>query len=624
MPDVSTGEFAGLSESQQKRLREYLDNRDDNMDFARPYFRQAVRMYGLYAGRMPQEIEATFSQVMLWYAYAIVKDELGPAMRAWATRDDAISLEANDIHMEPHSETAEKWIRYQMYKQQKIGTDAEPSVEGAFIFGNGYRFYSHMLDVKMNERREPNFGPMGILDPENPMVTIQTPVERNIITGNPVNFFNVLPSRNGSLINPPVHLSERGLDNMIIYFYMPDSMINAEVKKGNFNADQAARLLQQAETEITDHPSAEFKFDIASTDPGWQQFMPPSSVRGTATDSKQVQKRRLVGLFLQRDKWMFVGNHQFLLYDGPPINDFWPLAVFQSQTNIDDFFGTSLLRPVEDLILSIILNYNMRLDYLAEHFHPTKYIPQKMVDDLGGDIGRFDPAPYNLIPYNHREYPRGLDGRIFTDKPDSLDQQAFLEQGQMDELIERFIGRPDGKDLAGSTAAVGSQLISSGAARSMARAVKLDLTGFSQCIDLTFKFGKKYVNETQHIRTGADGLPWEKIDHNAITDGYGIVVNGASKLLQVDEMFKKQLSILPAFINDPELRGRKEMKRQTLEQAYDNVDVIINGTPSESPVDVAMQNAQAGQPGGVPSFQNDAQGASGAAGSGAPSFGTLV
>ena len=91
-----------------------------------------------------------------------------------------------------------------------------------------------------------------------------------------------------------------------------------------------------------------------------------------------------------------MGNLRHILYDGPPLLSLWPVANFKATHNLDSFFGLSLLEVVEDLLISMIMNFNMRLDYLAGKFHPPKYIPQALIDQLGGDKRAFDWAPYKI------------------------------------------------------------------------------------------------------------------------------------------------------------------------------------------------------------------------------------
>lgn len=312
----------------------------------------------------------------------------------------------------------------------------------------------------------------------------------------------------------------------------------------------------------------------------------------------------------QANKWRIVADDAYLLYDGEPLLNMTPVANFKCSVSGENFHGIGVIEPVEDLILSMIMNFDMRLDHLIGKFHPTKYLPQQLVDDVGGDLSRFDQKPYNIIPYQHTRFRQGIAGFIYNESGEELSQQAFLEQGQMKEYLEDIISQKGSSSYNGATATVGTQLVSQDMARSMMRAINIDMTGVSECAEITLRFGAKYINEDEMVRTGAAGIPWETIDFSAITDGYGVEISGARKLIQVDEMFKKQLSIAPLLLNDPQIAGQVEMKRQLLSGAqFSNIDTIMTGDSGPaSPAEAMMgQPKEQPMPGGIPSLQNDSR-----------------
>jgi len=135
----------------------------------------------------------------------------------------------------------------------------------------------------------------------------------------------------------------------------------------------------------------------------------------------------------------------------------------------------------------------------------------------------------------------------------------------------------------------------------------MDETGFHDCVDMTMRFGHKYKQQNEIIRTGADGMPWEEIDHEAITDGYGIMVTGTRQMDMAEEAFKKMLSLAPLLLNDPNVRGKTEIQRQLLEKSnvFDNTDLILHGDAEISPLGDMMQ--QAPGVGGIPTLQNEAR-----------------
>jgi len=334
-----------------------------------------------------------------------------------------------------------------------------------------------------------------------------------------------------------------------------------------------------------------------------EYFQQPEWVNQMKEKKNGLEGRNRIAIFYQRDKWAFIGEDKYVLYEGPPWFPFWNLTSFKTDFNLDNFFSYGLLRVVEDLLISMIMNFNMRLDYLAGRFHPMRYIPQKLLDDVGGDLSAFDWEPYKVVPYQHGAYAGGLQNHMFVDGQPEITQQAFLEQSQMKEYLEEIISQQGVSSISGESATGNQNLMSQTMARKMLRAVETDLTGVHDSVEMTLKLGSIFVNENEMINTGAEGLPFERINHQAIRDGYDIEITGARNMALAEETFRRQISIIPLLQGDPGIRGQVEAKRQIMEHApFDNVDTIINGVANKTPVPLGESS---GMPGGVPSSQND-------------------
>jgi len=254
------------------------------------------------------------------------------------------------------------------------------------------------------------------------------------------------------------------------------------------------------------------------------------------------------------------------------------------------------------------------MDHLIGKFHPTKYVPQRLVDDLGGDLSKFDMKPYNVIPYSDTRFRNGLANMIYNESGEELSNQAFLEQGQMKEYLEDIISQKGSGAYQNATATVGGALVSKDVARSMLRAMNVDMTGIRDSAALTLKLGSKYIQEDELVRSGAGNIPWELIEFDAIADGYGVKINGARKLAMAEELFKKQLTIAPMLLGNPQVAGQVELTRQLVNAGqFENVDMIMTGdsgaphSPMESLMAQPKPEGGGGMPGGVPSFQNDAR-----------------
>ena len=68
-------EYTGKSEEQKESLRIYRGAIEESRDYVKPHFEKFIRLFNLYSGKLPPELESTYSQVMLWFAYATVDQE---------------------------------------------------------------------------------------------------------------------------------------------------------------------------------------------------------------------------------------------------------------------------------------------------------------------------------------------------------------------------------------------------------------------------------------------------------------------------------------------------------------------------------------------------------------------
>ena len=606
---------AGKSQDQIKSIKQFRARQEESRDYVRPHFDKGMDMWNLFSGVLPRELESTYSKISLWFAYAIVDQELTTAMRSMLSNPDWLTLEATEPKFERNSEVARKWLKYQMEKVQQFQRYGVAPIQSAYIFGKGYRWYKYVQNTKTRQVRTPNVGLMGMVDPENPYTISEEPVTNGIISATSLNFFNGFPSPGGHEINTPEHLSEERLDYFIANCYPTRKWIEGLVASGHFDKGEAARLFKEKKhgSEGNNDPSAEWKQQILEAKGGWSNFSAPPWMTAVSKeiDNGNVNPRYRVGYDFSPDKWRIVAEDNYLLYDGPPMLNRTPIASFDCNTGQSEFFKKGVIEPVEDLIITMGMNFSLRMDHLLTKFHPTKYLPQELVDDLGGDLRRFDTKPFNYIPYEHTRFKSGLGNLITTDSGDELGQQAFLEQGQMKEYLEDIISQRGTSNATNQGSGLGGAIINQDMARSMLRAMNVDITGVRESADITLAMGGKYVQEDELVRTGAGGVPWQNIDFDAITDGYGITINGARKLAMQEEIFKKMLTTAPMLKGDPRIKGQDELNRQLIgASGYDNVDTIISGddsgpaTPAEA---LQAQPKEAPLPGGVPSFTNDAR-----------------
>lgn len=592
--DANLDEYKGKDADQKKAIQQYRDSLEQSRDFVRPYFQKFTRFYSLFSGNRPPEADTTFSQIMLWYPYAIIDKELPLTLKSYFSTPNWISVEAMEMEKERDATIATQWLKYQLEKKQKFSTSIMPTMQGTHVFGTGYRWYYPTLKRRTSSKPMVKRGIMGV--PEG-MGYESEEKEKWIVTGKDVNIFNVFPSPFGGSVNGTDENSEDAVDYLIVQTWMTDEMIKGQVEAGNFDKRQA-ELLFKTVSEVASDPSASFKEEMLGTKSGWSTFSAPSFVPKMQELKLGVSRYR-VAWYMRRDKWFAIAEDKYLLYSGKPLYDCFPLAKFTGSYNMSNWFGIGLIEPSEDLIISIILNFNHRMDYLAGSFHPAKFLPQRLIDDVGGDLSMFDPEPYKVIPYNHKQFVGGVGNYIHVDRNDSINQQAFIEEDKMQGYMEEIIGQYSIQNLSGEGASTGQALITKDIARQMMRAINIENSGILESANLTMKLNKKYMLEPEWIRdANADGFPWRQIDPETLDGEFGFNIVGSRELEMGESNFRKMIATAQYLLQNPAIRGQVEIARQLAEKGgYRNVDTIING--EQSPDMSSMAGLLAGEGGQV-------------------------
>jgi hypothetical protein len=274
-----------------------------------------------------------------------------------------------------------------------------------------------------------------------------------------------------------------------------------------------------------------------------------------------------------------------------------------------------------------LVNYGLRMDYLAGRMHPAKGIREDLIDANPGHD--WDPSPYSTF-----KYPRNLkdiEKAMHYDFQPEVTPQAFLEEQGFQQKLQEYTGQPNYNKglggegtLANETATGIVSLIEEGTARSSMRSLNIEYTGLQDEAKLFLAWGEKYQDQYSDIRrpVGSDGFPWTQVDHKAISTSYGIELKGTRGLVHKNLLAQRMTSILPMIIgvlNNP-APGTIEVLDQTLKQ----MDVDLNlkqilaqaGIQAAAVADVAGPAGPAGAgpgPGaGAPTLQNQAQGVAGA------------
>lgn len=592
--DHHTGNFRGLTDDEIKTLKSHWNALELSVEYCRPFWDKALRMDKLYHGELPEELDGTMSKVMLRLPMSIVQNESPRKAASLFSSQQFFNLRAANRMLEPHADAATQWLLYHARERNRIFPRVLPTLDRIGIYGTGYRSVLHTPVTEYVDGKKRI---------------------RNAIVSENVDFWNVLPSPTGGMVNPLDPGSEEGVDWLHRIKYLSTSQLKALSTKRYANKRMIEKML--ASTKRVEGSEGDFNIDaeyreqskLCMTDDEQSDWM----TRLRRSEKEGIDGRwRCIWTFW-RDRWVLIGEGQYPLVDSPPLLDWIPLAKYVDTPDMDNWFGTGLIEICEDVLLAFLLNFNMRLDYLATTMNPSKFIRDDIVKMNGGDSTDFDPRPNALYKVN----PRIDDIRkaVWYDRFPEISPQAFMEETSFKQLLQEITAQPNymkgmgGQGtLANETATGIVSLIEEGTARSSMRTINTEYIGLHDELMLMLKWGRKYVWEDQEIRVqGQDGYPWMMIDHEAIDDGYGIELQGARSLIHKNEMVKRMMSVLPILIGNPAVPGQQELIRQTLAEldVFANVDEIVGMRGQQAPPQLTT-GAGAGM-GGIPTVQNEAQ-----------------
>jgi hypothetical protein len=622
--DINRDEDRGHSSEQKKALRRCEDAREISAEYCRPFFDKFVRLIELYSGDVPDELDCTHAKVMLRIAFSIVQNEIPRSAASVLSTSEFFDLEANDKSLEYAKDAAREWLLYQARKKNRIFPRILPTLGRVGIMGNAYRAVTHTPIVRKHETREPSGSFAGI--PFGYETKVKTTQEMGIVSQN-IDTFSIMPSPNGTVINPLDPETQEGLEYLLWIDYFSKRRLKALQKKKYANAEEIQRMLDRGVRPHSDPHQIDAEYrerarsaTIDDSQPDWIQEI---RLRKTNLDARF----RGVWHFF-RDEWILLGEDRHLIYQGPPLLDWFPVAHYVETPGLNTFFGVGLVEACEDVILSYLLNYNFRMDYLAGTLHPTKFVRDDIVKMNGANVVDFDPTPYGMFKFPAKV--RDIQKAIWYDRFPEISPQAFMEETNFRQLLQEISSQPNYMKgmggvgtLANETATGIVSLIEEGTAVSSMRALTLEYTGLHDELMLMLKWGAKYVSRDQDVRVprSDDGWAWHEIDHRAIVDEYGIELMGTRNLAHKNEMVKRMLQVLPMLMNNPQVPGQKELLQQTLEKlgVFTNLDAILGpGVGQGQPIQLPGQVSPGAGLGGAATLANETQAVAGALPAAAP------
>ena len=560
------------SEKYGELLTAFEDAWGVSTEFCEPYFELAIRLYKLWRGKLPPELDSTYTKVNINLANATVSDLMPKHSQTIFADPNLVSLEATEPIYELYKEQTQMWLRDLLVRKMNMRYSLNPTLLDVEVIGTGYR-----------------------------RPTVIWEGSKAKITSRHADFFSVLPGPNGGLVNPDDWQQGAAVDWDFYQDWMTVDYLENMGKKGKFDKEQTEKFLA---SKPNDESWVDTYRDQFGTTVDNVMRDGPSSWRNKIIGKKGLPQRRRVRYWERRDKVTIIGDEQYVLYDGPPLlmDGIIPTVKYTAVPDGTNWMGISALELIEDAILAVVLNLNLRLQHLIQTMFPIKWIRQDIV-------GAHSRASFDSMDPNQTvAFPDSVDDirkAVFYDRATEVPQQAFLEDSALKFFIQEVGGVTNfskGMGGAGSlsndTATGITTLISQASARFLAQAEQLEYGGLRDECKMLLRLGKKYVTEATPVKDMNDPFGWTMVDADDICDAYNIKTHGTAYLTDRRETMQKMLAWSPVLLNHPELVDTQQVLRQGTElmDAYPEPDkLFLKGAPPAPPVP-PQQGAGQGTP----------------------------
>tara|TARA_R110000765_G_scaffold393243_4_gene486562 strand:+ start:216 stop:2090 length:1875 start_codon:yes stop_codon:yes gene_type:complete len=558
-----------------------------DLDAAKPQWSLVSRLMSLYRGLLPEELNGTFSKIMLNTAFAIVQERIGLLHRnLFAREKGSPSLDANSPYFELLRPQAEDWLRDMVHHPSKLNMPAEflaRTLPEVCVAGTAFR-----MPYIARSR-----------DPQNPKKWISN------INSKHIDFFQIIPSANGGLVNP----IDRGSEDVLSHFHWVDWWTNEQIqsleKYKGYNKDGAEQAMK---SEATSNEDLEDSYKEIGNIVGGVDFGGGKRDWRTQMDNIEgVEGRKRVVFWFQRNHLTIIVQDRFKIYSGDgPLNDGkLPLAVYQCCPFGNSIYGISGIEMVEDLIRAMMMNFNFRQDYLAKLMFPTKWIRSDIVS--AGAKSSFQDSPYAV-----HEFPVGTNIKeaLYIDRMPEITPQSFQDESVYQQFLQDNYGLTDysrgspGRITDNRTATGLVSMIQQAQGRLTTESYILEKFGLANELQLILSFGGKFMLEDQDVRVANKdgGWNWTSVESDAISDSYTVQTHGTRYMQEKEQSFNKMMQLYPLWNQDPMI-DQFELRKQTAEasEVFSDLDRLIVEPPPQPilPDETGSQGA-GGSAQGVP------------------------
>jgi len=551
-----------------------------------PHFEQAARMYALFRGMKPWQLQGTSAQIMVNLAFAMVEERKIKLKKNIFGGEDFLSLDALHPRYESGREQAEAWLRNTLRDESQINIleSIDPTLQSALVMGNGYRmpFARKNKDGKW------------------------------YVSSRDVDFFQILPIPGGGKINPQDSQADDALPGFFHIDWMEDSQIKALSAFPGYRKDAAEELFKSGAVVESgvDNQYRAISNIIGSVNYGQGRNNWRTRINDITPEGDNGRRRRVVNWFSRADnKWRIIAQDLYMVYEGPlPMGDgILPLVNYKITNDFSSFWGIGAIEMVEDLIVAYLLNKNYRIDHLAGVMFPSTWIR----DDLMA--GRPESDFYQR-PYAIHTFPRTvtkLADAMTVDRRPEVSPQTFLEDNDFKSLMETVGGAPNMAETLGGSNAVGSSatgtlsFINQASGRVDAESVLLEYGGVSQEARQLLILAGKYISDEDFIRNAKspNGTGWMSVDAENLGDFYVVKTNGVKNTSDAQQKFSRLLSLYP-FWNGSPLVDQYSLHKEIAEASGVSNLVSLIKAPSPEAQGASPMQSPVAEPGGLAAPQN--------------------
>jgi hypothetical protein len=562
-------------------VRAYQEAFQVSVDWVAPYWTVAARLYGLWRGQRPWQLDGTFSKIMVNSANSIEADRRPKLKANILGSSRPFQLQARTPEREFSVEANEDWLNWKMMDEDQVnlGGSIDPTLQSTTIMGTGYRMpVLKRLPTPSGEGTE------------------------TVIGSEDVDFFSILPAPHGGELNP----IDRWQESAIPHFFHIDWMTNKQIEDTfshleGWNAEAYAAMndVKAGSDESAIAEQYREKFQII----GGIKYAGKDTWRERMNSIEGLDKRHRVVWWHRRDKLIFIAKDNFKLYEGAPVmgHGVLPLVKYCINPDFKEWFGIGTLELLEDLILAMMMNFNYRMDWLARAMFPAKWIRKDVM--AGKPESYFRDRPYALMDFP--SHVQDINKVIWYDRLPEITPQHFMEDERMKMLLQDISGMPSmakGQGTPGLSEGGATGIVTMAQAagdRLQSESKLLEANGLAQEARLMLAMGAKHVLERQDIRSpsNSSGFAWTEVDPDDITDEYTVLVNGTSTKSLRDQAFQKLVAMFPIWNQNPYINQEK-LHRLSVETSdlTPNVQELLV-SPEPSPDELAANAGIGGEAG---------------------------